>query len=225
MILTKGNFRFIKLQQDDLELVRNWRNSPLITRYMEYREYITPEMQQEWFKTINNDSNLYLIIEHEYKKIGLINAKNIDWDSASIEGGIFFWEEEVYNTPIPAFVSILFAELMIRILRLQIYAHVLKSNDRAIRYNLQLGFELSPGQENVENQEYLLTPERYLEKSSRLRKAFYILMDKSPYEIQLDPDDYQTGLAQRLLSRFDRKMMKSFEESDNWSRIVFDFSG
>jgi RimJ/RimL family protein N-acetyltransferase len=224
MILTKGNFRFIKLQQDDLELVRLWRNSPLISQYMEYRQYITPEMQQEWFRTVNNEFNLYLIIEYEYKKIGLINAKNIDWDEASIEGGIFFWEEDVYSTPIPAFVSILFAELMIRILRLKIFAHVLKSNDRAIRYNLQLGFELSPGQDNVENQEYILTPEKYLEKSAKLRKAFYILMDKSPYVVDLDPDDYRTGLAQRLLQRFDRDMVKEFMEQEESCRMVFDFN-
>lgn len=223
MILTKGNFRFIKLQQDDLELVRLWRNSPLISQYMEYRQYITPEMQQEWFRSINNEFNLYLIIEYEYKKIGLINAKNIDWNEARIEGGIFFWEEDVYSTPIPAFVSILFAELMIRILRLKIYAHVLKSNDRAIRYNMQLGFELCPGQDNVENQEYILTPEKYLEKSSKLRKAFYILMDKSPYIVDLDPDDYRTGLAKRLLERFDRGIMKEFAEEQESCRIVFDF--
>ena len=223
MILTKGNFRFIKLQQEDLELVRQWRNSPLISQHMEYREYITQEMQQEWFRSINNDYNLYLLIEHDYKKIGMINAKNINWEEASIEGGIFFWEEEVYNSPIPAFVSILFAELMIRILHLRIYAHILRTNDRAIRYNLQLGFELCPGQEDVENQEYLLTPERYLEKSVKLRKAFYILMDKSPYIIDIDPDDYSTGLAERLLERFDRRMMTEFVEGDSRCRIVFEF--
>ena len=224
MILTKGQFRFIKLQHDDLELVRQWRNSPLISQHMEYREYITPEMQQEWFESINNEFNLYLVIEHEYKKIGLINAKNIIWEKSSIEGGIFFWDEEVYSTPIPAFVSILFAELMIRILRLKIYAHILKTNDRAIRYNLQLGFELCPGQENVENQKYLLTAESYLEKSAKLRKAFYILMDESPYIIDIEADDYRTGLAGRLLERFDRKMMTEFEETENRCRIVFDFA-
>jgi RimJ/RimL family protein N-acetyltransferase len=223
MILTKGNFRFIKLQEDDLELVRQWRNSPRISQFMEYREYITPEMQQEWYRSVNNEFNLYLIVEHDYKKIGLINAKDIDWEQASIEGGIFFWEEEVWSTPIPAFVSILFAELMIRILRLKVYAHILRTNDRAIRYNLQLGFELCPGQENVENQEYLLTPERYTEKSARLVKAFYILMDKSPYQVELDADDYRTGLAVKLLARFDRNMMTAFEETENRCRIVFDF--
>jgi RimJ/RimL family protein N-acetyltransferase len=223
MILTKGNFRFIKLQQENLELVRQWRNSPRISQFMEYREYITPEMQQKWFDSVNNDHNLYLIVEHEYKKIGLINAKGIDWEQASIEGGIFFWEEEVYNTPIPAFVSILFAELMIRILRLTVYAHVLKTNDRAIRYNLQLGFELCPGQENVENQQYVLTPEKYLEKSAKIRKAFYLLMEKSPYVLLLEKDDYKTGIAQRLTERFDQSALKESRETPEGTVLEFEF--
>ncbi len=223
MILTKGNFRFIRLTQDDLELVRQWRNSPRISQFMEYREYITPEMQQAWFRSVDNDRNLYLIIEHEYKKIGLINAKNIDWEHATIEGGIFFWDEDVYSTPVPAFVSILFAELMIRILRLSIYAHVLKTNDRAIRYNLQLGFELCPGQENVENQQYILTPESYLEKSAKLRKAFYVLMEKSPYVFLLEKPDFEAGIAQRLLEQFDRSVLKEISETPDGTLMVFDF--
>jgi UDP-4-amino-4,6-dideoxy-N-acetyl-beta-L-altrosamine N-acetyltransferase len=201
MILTKGNFRFIKLMPEDLELVRQWRNSPSISQFMEYREYITPDMQQEWYKSINNEVNLYLVIEHDLRKIGIINAKNINWAEASLEGGIFFWDEDVHNTHIPAITSLLFAELMIRIMHLQIYAHVLKSNDRAIRYNLQIGFELCPGQEEVENQRYLLTPASYLEKSARLRKAFYLLIDRGPYILEFEKDDYETGIAQMIESR------------------------
>lgn len=222
MILTKGNFRFLKIQKDDLELLRHWRNSPRINQFMEFREYITPEMQQEWFESVNNDKNLYLIIEHDYKKIGLLNAKDISWEEATIEGGIFFWEEEVYNSPIPAFVSILFAELMIRILRLTIYAHILKTNDRAIRYNLQLGFELCPGQENVENQLYILTPENYLKKSAKLRKAFYTLMDRGPYVFLIEPDDIKTGIGTRLMERIDKTAITSFEESEAGIKMVFD---
>ncbi|MBW6459088.1 MAG: GNAT family N-acetyltransferase, partial [Bacteroidales bacterium] len=215
MILTKGNIRFIKLCKDDLELVRQWRNSPRISQYMEYREYITPEMQQEWFKSVNNKHNLYLIIEHDHQKIGLINAKHIDWDDHSLEGGIFFWEEEVYNTPLPAIVSLIFAEMIIRIIRLKIFAHIMKTNDRAIRYNRQLGFELCDGQEGVENQRYLLTTENYLIKSAKLRKAFYILIDKSPFVLQLERDDYVNGIAQMVEQRIDPFVPAEIRETES----------
>lgn len=224
MILTKGNFRFIKLMPEDLELVRHWRNSPSITQYMEYREYITPEMQQEWYKSVNNPQNLYLVIEHDYRKIGIINAKNIDWPTATLEGGIFFWDEEVHNTHIPAITSLLFAELMIRIMHLTIYAHVLRTNDRAIRYNLQLGFRLCEGQENVENQRYVLTPDSYLEKSGKIRKAFYLLIDKSPYVLEFEKDDYDTGIGQMVEERITKNTATEIRQTDTGRIYYFDLT-
>jgi RimJ/RimL family protein N-acetyltransferase len=214
MILTKGNIRFIRIREEDLELVRHWRNSPRISQFMEFREYITPEMQLDWFRSVNDHRNMYLIIEHDYKKIGLINAKEIDWQEHSLEGGIFFWEEDVYSTPVPAITSLIFAELVIRMIRLKIYAHILRTNDRAIRYNRQLGFRLCEGQEGVENQKYLLTPESYLESSAKLRKAFYILIDKSPFILNLQPEDYATGIAPLIEQRLIPEIISSVEEKD-----------
>jgi RimJ/RimL family protein N-acetyltransferase len=222
MILTKGSFRFLKLMPEDLELVRQWRNSPGISQYMEYRGHITPEMQQEWYKSINNYLNLYIVIEHDFRKIGIINAKNINWEESSLEGGIFFWDEEVQNTPVPAITSLLFAELMIRIMRLKIYAHIMKSNDRAIRYNIQLGFELCEGQENVENQQYVLTPENYLEKSAKLRKAFYLLIDKSPYILEIEKDDYDTGIGKMIEDRIQENTASEIRKTDSGKIYLFD---
>lgn len=70
-----------QLTEDKIELVRNWRNSDKISRYMEYREYITIEMQKQWFTKINqSDNQFYFIIMVDGKEIGLINIKNVDWD-------------------------------------------------------------------------------------------------------------------------------------------------
>jgi RimJ/RimL family protein N-acetyltransferase len=222
MILSKGNFRFLKLMPEDLELVRLWRNSPLISQHMEYREYITPEMQQEWYESVNNRNNIYFVVEHDHRKIGIINAKNIDWDESSVEGGIFFWDEEVYNTQIPAITSLLSAELLIRMMRLTIYAHVLKSNDRAIRYNLQLGFELCEGQENIENQKYVLTPERYLEKSAKLRKAFYLLIDRDPYVLEFVKHDYETGIGQIIEERITKNLASEIRDTGSGKIYYFE---
>ena len=42
---------------------------------MEFHEEITPHMQENWFNRINNDNNLYYIIQYEGNDIGLINIK------------------------------------------------------------------------------------------------------------------------------------------------------
>lgn len=58
MIISKYNIRYIRLQEEDIELVRKWRNHPSITKYMVYREEITPEMQKKWFASINNNEKI-----------------------------------------------------------------------------------------------------------------------------------------------------------------------
>ena len=101
MKLSKYGITLARLREEDTELVRQWRNSPQITQFMEYREYITPEMQQDWFKSIDNFDNFYFVIEYEGKKIGLINSSKIEWDTVSSEGGIFLWDEQYYETFVP----------------------------------------------------------------------------------------------------------------------------
>ena len=49
MKLEKYGICLEKLTHDKIELVRRWRNHPKIRRYMEFREEITPEMQEKWF--------------------------------------------------------------------------------------------------------------------------------------------------------------------------------
>ncbi|MDZ7743378.1 MAG: hypothetical protein U5Q03_16975 [Bacteroidota bacterium] len=46
MKLFKYGISLNRLKEDDIELVRKWRNSRKINQFMEYREEITPEMQK-----------------------------------------------------------------------------------------------------------------------------------------------------------------------------------
>ena len=69
MIIQKGDIRFIRLKEEDIELVREWRNSPEITQYMEFRDFISEDMQQDWFESIDTIYNLYFIIEYKGEKV------------------------------------------------------------------------------------------------------------------------------------------------------------
>jgi UDP-4-amino-4,6-dideoxy-N-acetyl-beta-L-altrosamine N-acetyltransferase len=174
MFLEHYDIRLSRLQKNDLELLREWRNSPLIRQTMEFREFISSEMQLEWFNSINNENNIYLIISHENKEVGLLNAKNINWDEKSFESGIFFWDTNYYNTFIPALVSLIATNFCFKILNYNVlYAHTLKTNKHAIKYNLSLGYELTEGQEDKENQMYFLT----LEKFRKIARKFRRLID------------------------------------------------
>lgn len=221
MIISKGSLRFTRLKVDDLELVRSWRNNEKITQYMEYREYITPEMQIAWFESVDNNSNLYFIVELDGRKIGLFNAKNIDWDNKHFESGLFFWDETTWNTEIPLKVVITFADFGFRFIQgFTVYARILKTNTRAIRFNTQLGFELCANQEDVENQLYSATPESYFRKAEKVRKALYSLVDKSPVTITFEREDYSSGLARYFEPHIDMSAVQKINEDETGTEYV-----
>lgn len=149
-----------RLTEDKIEMVRNWRNDPKIQQYMEFRDYITPEMQKKWFERINNDNNYYFIIVYEGKEIGLINIRDIDYEKKTGEPGIFIYDDEYLNTDVPMRASFCMGDFIWGTLKLEkMHIHVLRDNKRAIIMNKAFGYKLADGQEDVENQLYLLTKE------------------------------------------------------------------
>ncbi len=210
-----------RLKEEDIELVRQHRNSEDISQYMEYREHITPEMQKKWFDSINNNNNIYSMIYYKGRKIGLGNVKNIDWDKNSMEAGIFLWDKEVRNTAIPVIGFLILGEFFIKNLGLEGFAHIMKTNKRAQRFNKQIGFELCEGQEDIENQLYKLTKESYLEKAELLRKVF-MKPDVKPSSIMiLEKEDFDSGLADILLNRINEKDIIKKEETEEGLVITF----
>lgn len=186
-----------RLKETDIELVRQWRNSDPVRLNMEYREIITPDQQVNWFKSINNLSNNYMLIYYQDQKIGLLNDKNIDWQNRTSESGLFLGVTEYYNTFVPYFISIAGIELNFHFLNWnKQYAHILRSNENAIKYNTQLGYRLLPGQEAIENQCYEMTIDSYMHSSTKIRKAVRALatIDLKP-KVLLEPEDYATGFA------------------------------
>jgi len=132
-----------RLTSDKLELVRNWRNDPKISQYMVFKEYITPEMQLEWFNKINNNSNYYFIVEYNKEEIGLDNIKNIDKDKKCGEGGLFIYEDKYLNTDVPFRVSFCHLDFVFEELKLDyIYGQIVADNKRAVQFNKTLGSEI-----------------------------------------------------------------------------------
>ncbi len=162
MKLTKYGVTLNRLTEDKIEMIRNWRNDPKIVQYMEYKEYITPEMQTAWFQKINNDNNYYFLIEFNGKEIGLINVRDIDYELREGEGGIYIYDDDCLNSTISFQATMCLYDFCFETLKLErLIAHILKDNKRAIKYNKLLGYELTVGQDEVNNQLYILTAENY----------------------------------------------------------------
>ncbi len=157
-----------RLSQDKIEMVRCWRNNPKIAQFMEFRSEITPEMQQKWFDSINNNNNLFYIIVFRDEEIGLINIKNIC--NCSGEGGIFIWNEAFLNSDISYRAHLaLFDAAFNSGLLTEITSHVLSDNPRAQRFTQFLGFQIADNQSGTYNQLYRLNKQNYFENKNRQR--------------------------------------------------------
>jgi len=223
MKLHKYGITLSRLTQDEIEFVRRKRNLEEVRRYMEFRDEITPEMQQQWFDKINNFENFYYIIEYDGRKIGLINDKNIDWQERTSESGLFFWDEEYINTFLPVLASLVLLEVGFYYLNwYKSYIHVMRDNPKAIEYVHQIGYRISEGQQDVQNQLYFLTKDNFEKKGRKIRRAAESFKDKefgNGY-VLLEPGDYASGLAQKIENYFARTGI-SLNRSETENGILF----
>ena len=180
LVLQQYGVTLRRLTEEDIELVRHWRNQSDIANYMEYRNFITPEQQIVWFKSINNKFNYYFVIEFEGKKVGLINSKNYNPAEGFGEGGIFIWDNDYINSLVAVYSTLCLLNFVFFTLKLckKSKARILRTNERAIHYNQLIGYKLLAGQENVENQLYELTLEDYVKHGTKLNKAACILNEE-----------------------------------------------
>lgn len=172
MKISGYGIELLRLRHEDIELVRQKRNSPSVKQYMEFRDEITPAMQETWFQSVNNRNNNYFVILAGGEKIGLVYGAHIDWEKKETgNGGIFIWEEKWLENPVSVIASFLLIEISFLIGLEKTYVRILRSNTRAIKFNEDLGYVLLPGQESVENQRYVLDRTIFFQRTEKFRKA------------------------------------------------------
>lgn len=174
LIIKDYGIELHQLTEDKIELVRNWRNSDKISRYMEFRDYITPEMQKRWFSKINEtDNQFYFIIVADGKEVGLINIKNVDWNLRTGESGIFIYEDDCLHAGVAYRADICQRDFAFNVLHLSnLQAHIFNSNLRSINFHKKFGFELAEPEiidASVEkNQLYILKRETYFTNRTKI---------------------------------------------------------
>jgi len=173
MIVEQYGIRYKRITESDIELIRYWRNQPFIKDTMQYKEYITAKMQQEWFKKINNKYNYYFLIEVEGKKIGLINCKDTEPNTRIAEGGIFIWDKNYWDTPIPVFAALTMLECVFEIFKSgeASIVTVTKENKKALQFNKFLGYKEYNNNLSQDVIKLILTKETYYSKTCLLKRA------------------------------------------------------
>jgi UDP-4-amino-4,6-dideoxy-N-acetyl-beta-L-altrosamine N-acetyltransferase len=221
MIISKYGIRLTRLTETDLELVRKWRNDEEIKKFMNFREYITLEMQQKWYESINNQDNFYYVIEYLGDKIGIVNDKNIDWKEKSAEGGLFIWDKRYINSVIPLKISMLMLELAYTLLGWNnTIVKVRKDNPRALKYNETLGYVIC--EEESEEDNYLLKLERsrFYEIFPKINRLISPNSENDKIELIFEPIDSKNGTLQAV-----QKIIDSAPNESDRTRININYSG
>ena len=169
MVFSKYNIKLHRVNETHLELLRKWRNSDYVNSRMIFNDYITSEMQENWFKTINNDQNYYFIAEFNNQKVGVIHVKDIK-DNAG-EGGIYLASEEFENSDVVPRMIMAFNDFIFDELKLDyIYSQVKRDNKKAISSSIAQGC-IENDQKSSENViSFILKPDNYYNKTKKIRK-------------------------------------------------------
>ncbi len=172
-ILNQYGISLKRINKNDIELIRKWRNHPNIRKYMGYKKKISEKEQNEWFKKVNTPFNYYFLIIINDTPVGVINCKDVNINEEYGEGGIFIWDDDFLNTPYPIFASLILLDFIFNELKIgdKSFVRILPTNTKAIKYNKMLGYVLIPGQEKAKNQWYVLTKESYNKNAQNLRLA------------------------------------------------------
>lgn len=141
MLIQKFGLELRSINSGDIETIRLWRNKDFVRCNMHYTQVISAEQQKEWFNKLDKQCNLYFIIVYQGKQIGLINLKDINWQTKKAEAGIFIGEEEYLNTITPILATIAMMDFAFGILKLEnLKAKINKHNTEALKFNQSIGY-------------------------------------------------------------------------------------
>jgi UDP-4-amino-4,6-dideoxy-N-acetyl-beta-L-altrosamine N-acetyltransferase len=211
-----------RITENDIEMIRQWRNSSHVADRMEYREPITPEMQKQWFRKIDNLDNYFYLIEYDGEKIGLISERKRETADDTTESGLFLADPKYFDSFAPVLASLMMIETSFYLLNgKDSYIRIMRDNIKAIRYNTSLGYELCEGQENVQNQQYILTRAGFEQRTAKIRKAALQLSGNDPnMYLVLEPEDFEKGVGQ-FWEKITLSNSRIFSKPDGENKVYY----
>jgi len=149
-----------EIREEDLEMVRCWRNDPEVNKFFFNRSYITQEKQREWFqKLIQSGTKIFFIIcdKVDGRPIGTIQWEILGNDKRCAEIGIYIGEKDAggkgYGSDaMRAVIGYLLSDGEMETVRVT----ALESNQRALEFYKRLGFmEISSGEKHGERVRFM----------------------------------------------------------------------
>ncbi len=136
------NIELKLVDYDDLEMIRQWRNSPEVASYMYTSDQITTEQQEAWFNRIKDDiSSRYWIIIYENTAVGLASVTGISSLFSSCYWAFYLGNTNIRGAGIGAKVEYSVLEYVFNELRMnKLRCEVITSNEKVIQMHEKFGF-------------------------------------------------------------------------------------
>lgn len=215
MIIRRYGIDLVRVREENIEMIRIWRNDPRIRDHMFFKSEINEEMQRSWFKSVNNDQNFYFMVCPTEEPVGLISISSIDFEHHKAFAGLFIYDENYLGTDIPVRSSLCLLDVFFTYTPIcTLYAKVRDSNIVADQYNTALGFERIKKIELGQGYEYGLEKDQYFKKAKSLRMAAMKIYG-SKTTISFGSDLIETNLRNQFIEQFDSSGIQGPDGMDN----------
>nr|WP_256444446.1 GNAT family N-acetyltransferase [Aestuariibacter sp. A3R04] len=170
------------IKESDLALLRGWRNSDFVREKMVTTSLISEEQQYAWFKKICHDhTQMHWLIEYRGKPIGATNVKvpvtgETVNTATTLEPGLYIGEPK-YQGNILAFAPTLaLYDYCFKYMKVDKFRAAVKStNVAALKYNQQLGYQISSRDDFI----HLCLQKEAYERQTVTLKSFLSRLRKS----------------------------------------------
>lgn len=165
-----NNIVLRQITENDIEMLRIWRNNPQNSLYLRKINYITPEMQKKWYDNYlkNNNEIAFAIVETKYINDIVGSVSLYDFSDKRAEfGKILIGNENAHGKKIGYMATVATLKIAFDILDLEeVVLECNNDNIPAIRVYEQVGFVFSETINNIRY--YKISKQQFL--STQLKR-------------------------------------------------------
>ena len=128
-------FRVRPIEEDDLEMIMNWRMLKDVTRYMNTDPKLTLESQRKWFQSAKESQTAkYWVVEVGGIPAGVINLANIDYKARRASWGYYIAKKQLRSMKLALSLELSLYHYAFSVLCLnEIYGQVFSENWEVVR--------------------------------------------------------------------------------------------
>ena len=136
--------KLIRIREEDICQVMEWRMLPEVTKYMYTDPKLTKESQLKWYKNISkSDKVKYWVIEFQNYKIGVVNLYNIDRHNKRCFWAYYIADNSYRGKGIGRNLECNIYDYVFYILKFnKLCCEVLEENDKVVKIHQKFGSKI-----------------------------------------------------------------------------------